>query len=452
MKTICLSVSVAAVFLVSSLSAQPAQTHPLVISHITIIDTKTGHLLKDRDVLIVGDRIRSIVPATTSLDGSGILVDGRGKYLIPGLWDCHVHLSWTTESALPLFTALGVTEVRDLGSTLTQIENWRARIADGTLAGPRIMRVGPILNGKSFNAYQFVPGSPEGTRAVVRLLSFLGMNEIKVHRRMPREWYYAALDESKKLNIQVVGHVPIEVTPEEASNAGQYMIEHTETLFEGTFAKNLTDVQLPGAIRNWLATDQPDKLFSTFVKNHTWVDPTLAGYLEMVDLSEAAGPHDARYRYVANSQRKEWAEYRKQHPMSPGELRALSDHMNALVDVTSRMHKDHVQIVAGTDAAGPRLAAFSLHQELVVLVRAGLSPLEALQAATLNPAVAFDRTADLGSVEPGKLADVVLLDANPLDRIENTQRINAVIEDGKLFTRSDLDRLLSDAERLAATH
>jgi imidazolonepropionase-like amidohydrolase len=433
--------------------AQPAETHRLVIAHVGIIDTRTGKVLEDRDVVIRGDRIISVEPVGSNRsEADTILLDGRGKYLIPGLWDCHVHLSLTTESALPLFTAMGITEVRDLGSKLTQIEEWRSHIADGTLSGPQIMRVGPILNGKSFNSYQFVPGSAEATRGVVRLLCFIGVDEIKVHRRMPRDWYFAALDEAKKLNIALVGHVPVEVTPEEASTAGQFMLEHTETLFEGTFSANLKDAQLPGAIHDWLATDQPDKLFATFVKNGTWVDPTLAGGLEMVEIFDLSAKPNPLYRYVAASQRKQWAEYQTQHPMSAGELRSFRDHMNALVDVTTRMHKDHVQLVAGTDAAGPRLVAFSLHQELVVLARTGLSPLEDLQTATLNPAIAFDRSADLGVVEPGKLADLVLLDANPLDRIENTQRIYAVIERGKLYRRSDLDHLLSEAEHLAASH
>jgi hypothetical protein len=154
--------------------------------------------------------------------------------------------------------------VRDLGGKLTDLETWRAQIADGTLVGPHIMRVGPILNGKAFNPYQFVPGSAEATRSAVRLLTYLGMDEIKVHRRLPRDWYFAALDESKKLNIKLVGHIPMEVSPDEASNAGQYMIQHTETLFEGTFSAKLTDAELPGAIHAWLATDQPDELFATF--------------------------------------------------------------------------------------------------------------------------------------------------------------------------------------------
>ena len=335
------------------------------------MDVTSGALLHDQDVVLAGDRIASVRPSANSAPKRPFqTVDGRGKYLIPGLWDCHIHLSWTTSSALPLLTALGITEVRDLGGKLTDLETWQAQIADGTLVGPHIMRVGPSLNGKAFNPYQFVPGSAEATRGAVRLLTYLGMDEIKVHRRLPRDWYFAALDESKKLNIKLVGHIPMEVSPDEASNAGQYMIEHTETLFEGTFSAKLTDAELPGAIHAWLATDQPDKLFATFVRNGTWVDPTVSGYLEAADLLDPTTSADPRYRYVANSQRKLAADQIRQHPPSEAEIRTNHEHMNALVDVTARMVKDHVRIVAGTDAAGPRLVGFSLHAELADLVRA----------------------------------------------------------------------------------
>jgi len=431
----------------------PAQRPSLVIAHVNVIDTRTGAVLADRDVTVRGDRIASVEPASRAPRAAGAaLLDGRGKYLIPGLWDCHIHLCWTTGSALPLCVALGITDVRDLGGTLSQIEGWRARIADGSLVGPHIMRVGPILNGKAFNQYQFVPGSVEATRGVVRLLAALGMDAIKVHRRMPRDWYFAAIDEAKKLNIPLVGHIPIEVTPAEASNAGQYMIEHTETLFEGTFSAKLTPDQVPGAIHDWLATDQPDTLFATFVRNGTWLDPTLAGGLESVDIFDASAPPNPHSKYVAASQRKEWADNAKKNPVSPADLATFRARMNAFVDVTARMHKDGVKLVAGTDAAGPRIPGFLLHHELAALVRAGLTPLEALQTATLNPAIAFHRESDLGAVEAGKLADLVLLDANPLEHIENTERIAAVVESGKLYRRPDLDRLLVEAERLAASN
>jgi imidazolonepropionase-like amidohydrolase len=432
-------------------AAQPPLANATAIRHVTVVDVSSGSLLRDQDVVIVGDRIASVGPsADHALPGVSQIIDGGGKFLIPGLWDCHIHLSWTTDSALPLLTALGITEVRDLGGKFVDLERWRAQIADGTLVGPHIMRVGPILNGKSFNAYQFVPGSAEATRADVRLLTYLGMDEIKVHRRLPRDWYFAAIDESKKQHIRLVGHIPMEVTPEEASNAGQYMIEHTETLFEGTFAAKLTDAEIPDAIHSWLNTDQPDMLFATFVRNGTWLDPTLSGYLEAADIQDPAIPVDPRYRYVAASQRKLWVDLLKQHPPTPAEIKTAHQHMNALVDVTARMVKDHVPLVAGTDAAGPRLPAFSLHAELADLVRAGMTPLQALQTATLNPAIAFDRTTDLGTIAKGKLADMVLLDSNPLARIENTQRIVAVFQNGQVYTRADLDALLATAERLAS--
>jgi Amidohydrolase family len=230
------------------------------------------------------------------------------------------------------------------------------------------------------------------------------------------------------------------------------MIEHTETLFEGTFSAKLTDAELPGAIHAWLGTDRPDQLFATFVRNGTWVDPTLSGYLEVANLLDPATPPDPRYRYVAASQRKFAADQMKQHPLTETEIKTTHEHMNVLVDVTARLVKDHVLLVAGTDAAGPRLVGFSLHSELVDLVRAGMTPMQALQTATLNPAIAFDNTGNLGTISPGKLADLVLLDANPLEHIENTQRIDTVFQNGQVYRRKDLDVLLARAERLAAAN
>jgi hypothetical protein len=163
-----------------SMAAQVATSAGLVIRHVNVIDVKNEALLKDQDVVLAGDRIVSVEPAlVTRINGPSVIINGGGKYLIPGLWDCHIHLSWTTSSALPLLTALGITEVRDLGGKLADLERWRAQIADGTLVGPHMMRVGPILNGKAFTPYQFVPGSAEATRGAIRLLTYLGMDEIK---------------------------------------------------------------------------------------------------------------------------------------------------------------------------------------------------------------------------------------------------------------------------------
>jgi imidazolonepropionase-like amidohydrolase len=431
----------------SGLGQVPAEQ--LVIAHVSVIDVNAGTVLPDRNVVIDGDRITIVEDGSVEPKKDATVIDGRGKYLIPGLWDMHVHLSWTSESALPLLVALGITDVRDMGGSLVQIDDWRSRIAAGVLVGPHITRVGPILNGKSFNPYQMVPGGPEATRGAVRTLRFIGVDEIKVHRRLPRDSYFAAIDEAKKLGIPLVGHVPMEVTPAEASDAGQLTIEHTATLFEGTFSANLkSEAELPGAIKTWLASSDADDLFAKFVKNGTWVTPTLEGYLELAKIADPTVPRDPRYRYVALSQRKIFEEQLKAHAfMSAEEARGQYE---ALLAVTSRMHRDGVMMLAGTDAAGARLVGFSLHDELVEMVKAGMTPAEALQTATINPAKVLGKTGELGTVEAGKVADLVLLDANPLDHIENTQRIAAVVQSGKIYQSAQRQQLFADAERLAA--
>lgn len=436
------------VLFANSSSAQPSDSGALVITHVAVIDTRAGKLLEDRDVVILDDRIISVEPSGSAHapPGSGLL-DGHGKFLIPGLWDCHVHLSLTTESALPLLVATGVTDVRDMGGRLTQIDDWRSRIAAGVLVGPHITRVGPMLNGKSFNPYQMAVGGPEATRGAVRTLQFIGVDAIKVHRRLPRDSYFAAMEEAKKAGIPLVGHVPMEVTPAEASDAGQATIEHTQTLFEGTFSSKLKEEELPEAIRRWLASEEPDGLFAKFVKNGTWVTPTLEGYLEMANLSKPGVPPDPRYRYVALSQRKAFEKLQQAQPALTKGLRHLYE---ALVEATARMHRDGVMMLAGTDAAGPRLVGFSLHQELAEMVKIGMTPAEALRTATLNPAKALGKTADFGTVEAGRVADLVMLEGNPLERIENTGRISAVVLGGKVYQRPQLDQLLAHAERLAA--
>jgi imidazolonepropionase-like amidohydrolase len=441
----------AAVVVVVALSAWScvAAGTELAITHVTVIDVIAGQALPDRTVIVHDDRIAAVHEGRVAPARGAVVVDGRGKFLIPGLWDMHVHLSWTSASALPLLVATGVTNVRDLGGSLTQIDGWRSRIAAGVLVGPEIVRVGPILNGKSFNRYQMVPGGPEATRGAVRTLHFIGVDAIKVHRRLPRDSYFAAIDEAKKLGIPLVGHVPEAVTPAEASDAGQATIEHTETLFEGVFSAKLKDAELPAAIGRWLASGEADALFARFVRNRTWVTPTLAGYEEAADLLDPATAPDPRYRYVARSQREELARVEREHPMSADELRTLHAHMAGLAETTGRMCKAGVLILAGTDAAGPRLVGFSLHAELRALVRVGMSAADALRTATINPAKALGRLADYGSIEPGKVANLVLLDADPLQRIESTAAIAAVIVRGKLHRRRDLDHLLDESERLA---
>ncbi|HWW62866.1 MAG TPA: amidohydrolase family protein, partial [Thermoanaerobaculia bacterium] len=415
-----------------------------VIEHVTVIDTVTGALRSDVNVVMRDGRIASVERTAAPKDARR--VDGRGRFLIPGLWDMHVHLSAATETALPLLLANGVTGVRDMGGKLRELDEWRVKIEAGVLAGPRIVRVGPTLNGQQFNALQMVPGTPEETRGVVRALKAAGVDFIKVHRRVPRDVYFALIDEANKQSIRVVGHIPIAITPEEASDAGQLTIEHTETLFEGTFAAALKkDASVAGAIGDFRA-NAADGLFARFVKNGNAVTPTLVEYRSLLESADPSYPPDPRRRYLPASLR----DAATKRSLSGAQIAEAREAFEELKKVVGQMSRAGVVLLAGSDIANVRIPGFDLHDELALLVESGLTPLQAVQAATLNPAHVMKKDADFGSVEVGKIADLLLLDANPLADIHATTRIFAVVFNGRVFPRAALKALLKGAEELAA--
>jgi imidazolonepropionase-like amidohydrolase len=438
-------------FLVGALAvaaAPPPQGDgPLVLTHIAVVDISGGPTRPNMTVVIRDDRIVSVEPsARAAPEKNATVVDGRGAYLIPGLWDMHVHISWTGPGSLPVLVANGVMGVRDMGGRLVEIDDWRTRIAAGLVAGPRIYRAGPILNGKKFNPLQMVPGTPAETRGVAKALKEVGVDFLKVHRRLEREPYFALIDEAKKQDLRVVGHIPMTVTPEEASDAGQATIEHTETLFEGTFSAGLKERELPVAIRRFRA-DAADALFARFVRNGTVVTPTLVAYASVIQAADGSALEDPNLRYVAASLKKQFLENTK--PVSPEDLAELKATLAELRAVVAQMHRDGVPLLAGTDLAGSRVPGFTLHDELAFLAEAGLTPVQALQTATRNPAKVLGKSDELGAVEAGKIADLVLLEADPLQDIRNTRRIRAVVANGRLLDRSALDRLLRDGEEQA---
>jgi len=448
--------------------AQSATSSTLIIHDVTIIDA-TGAAAKPHQTVIMRDgKIQAIDSSGGGFGGKlpGTHVDGTGKFLIPGLWDMHVHMvfgDWFPrgkEVTLPLFIANGITGVRDMGGELEVLQQWRQEISAGTLIGPRIVMSGPMLDGpKPRFPSSIAVRTPEDGRRAVDDLKRRGADFIKLQSLIPRDAVFAIADEAKKQGIPFVGHVPDAVRASEASNAGQRSFEHLIGIFEGS--SPLEDEFIKGAKteKQFLSTYDPKRaeaLFSLLAKNQTWQCPTLVWERggNLIDQTDFA--HDTHAKYVpAYWKEVTWKRFTDEieHDFNTDDLATRKAFVAKELEVVNAMRRAGIPFLAGTDTPpGVYIfPGFSLHEELQRFVAAGFSPMEALQTATLNPAKFLAMDDQLGTIEKGKVADLVLLDANPLDDIRNTQKIAAVIVNGLYLSRAELDKMLTGAQAAANT-
>ena len=446
--------------------AQSAPAPVLIIHNVTIVDTSGGPPLAHRTVIVRDGTIAEIGDSDTDKSRRlrGTHVNGTGKFLIPGLWDMHVHMvfgDWFPlgrEITLPLFIANGITGVRDMGGELETLQRWRKEINAGTLIGPRMWISGPMLDGPQPRFPSSIAiKTPEDGRRAVDDLKRRGADFIKLQSLIPREAVFAIAEEARKQNITFVGHVPDAVRASEASNAGQKSMEHLIGIFEGS--SPLEDEFIKGSKNEtkFLSTYDPARaaaLFASLAKNHTWQCPTLVWERGGNLIDEADFAHDSRAKYVpAYWKDVTWKRFTDQitHEFNTDDLATRKHFVEKELEVVNAMHRAGVQFLAGTDTPpGVYIfPGFSLHEELQRFVAAGFTPMEALQTATLNPAKFLGMEDRLGTIEKGKLADLVLLDANPLDDIRNTQKIAAVVVNGRYLSRADLDKMLAGVEAAA---
>jgi imidazolonepropionase-like amidohydrolase len=414
------------------------QLQSLVFTHVTVIDMTGAPAKTDMTVMITGDRIYALGKTGKVRVPKGVkVVDGTGKFLIPGLWDMHVHLEISgKEASFPLYIANGITGLRDMGGSMDLINRWRQQITQGSLLAPRIVAAGYILDGSPPEwPLRIVVKNEAEARQAVRSLKSSGVNFIKVHNLLSREAYFAIADEAKRQGLTFAGHVPVAVTATEASNAGQRSIEHLSGL--------------PSTYDD----ENARTLFALFVKNGTWQCPTLVALRGIAFLNDTDFTNDPRIRYIQPSVQESWAFQINTFFKSrtPEAIAAAKMSVQGNFRQVGAMRSAGVEFMAGTDVGFPYIfPGFSLHDELVLLVQAGLTPMEALQAATRNPAKYLRLLDLLGTVEKGKIANLVLLEANPLENIRNTQKIAAVVLNGKLLSKELLQKMLSDAEALAS--
>ena len=423
---------VAASLLVASVQAA-AQT--ITIDNVTIVDMTNGRLQPRKSIVIDGKRIVRIDNASAASRAAATL-DGTGMFVIPGLWDMHIHAYFTNDTArfrstnevmLPLFIVNGVTGVRDLGSNLEATLAARDSVAAHQLIGPRMLVSGPMIDGPTSRyAVAVKVATPDEARAAVRMLKERGVDLLKIQTLIPRDAYFALAEEAKRLGIPFEGHVPREITGMEAITAGQRSFEH-----------------LIGV------SDTNSALIAALTRSKVWQAPTVInGVSTPADFASDPGlafwlrPAVEGWRRIALD-RLEAAD---------SAVQATRERVNRRLAFIKRLHDAKIPLLAGTDApAGYDLVpGASLHRELQLLVRAGLSPLQALQTATLNPAIFFGRTAEWGTVAPGKIADLVLLSRNPLVDIANSRSVVAVVADGRYYSPRELDRMRLRIMELAA--
>jgi imidazolonepropionase-like amidohydrolase len=459
---------IAALFFAVAATGRAPGAAPVAFTHVAVIDTEKGTAQPDATVVVEGNRITAVGPSgEVRIPAGARIVEGTGKFLSPGLWDMHVHTffgDWVPggrEVTLPLFLAFGVTGVRDMGSDLDPVLAARRDVENGSQIGPRMVVSGPMLDGpKSPFPASLKIGTPEGGRQAVARLKGRGVDFIKIQSYVPRDAYFAIAEACRKANIPFAGHVPDAIRAREASDAGQASFEHLIGVFEGSSTAEEAFLVGPKGPGKFLETYDPGleaSLLQRLARNGTWQCPTL--YWErgqwLVDAIDVAKDPDGRYA-PRSWREKTWPTFTAGiiKDLDTDPLPVREKFVEHELGIVRRMKAAGIRFLAGTDtpAGVDVIPGPSLHHELERFVAAGFTPAEALRAATLDPARFLKREGDFGRIAKGKIADLVLFDADPLADVRNTRRIAAVVANGRYFSREDLDRILESIAAYAAIH
>lgn len=452
----------------------------IIVTDVTVLDLERGALSAPKDVVVNDGIITAIFDATKRAWPDAQVVDGRGKFLMPGMWDMHTHIKHP-EVDFPLYIANGVLGIRSMGGEQDKVFAWDARLKDGSLLGPLAFVSGPILDGpggpvepKSYGV--FIANKEQG-EAEVDTLKAKGADFVKVYDALSRESYFAIAAESKKVRLPFAGHVPNDVTILEAVHAGQRSIEHgiehrgESTAEEELIARRKTDDYMAEAMRThnytlipegiaregnfWkehFSQQRADDLYRALAKNGTYLCPTLVTERWGAFGDEISSKPDARQQYIDPGTLVYWqpsmnmlTKYR-----TPAYKKWFETKYKMLLQQIPKQQALGVQLLAGTDLTIPfTYPGSSVHDEIRLFAEAGLTPLQALQTATTRPVAFFGMQQNLGSVSVGKKAELVLLDGNPLQGLDNLDRISAVLTHSKVLLRPELDRMMSEAASFA---
>jgi imidazolonepropionase-like amidohydrolase len=415
------------------------------LDHVAIVDIDAGVVRRDMTIEVRGDRIVDVRKSTGTAAGA------PERYVLPGLADMHVHVTDAKDDDIrrnlfPLFIANGVTTVRDMGGDLHELDALRSDIRRGALIGPDLLRAGPFLDGpKPVSANRLIVTSAAGARDAVARLAAAGVDFIKIHNGISAEAFRAAVAEAERHGLPVAVHLgPVSVA--DAVRAGVRSVEHTETLLTNPPVRPPSTgdpMKDAAAILDEYAGHAGKALAAEFRQHDACLVPTLVEYFNFAREGSPEQLNDPSQTLVAPSLRRFWDEYfplAKTYSPERAALRRRA--FDAFVAIVGRMHAENVCVLAGTDVGARGVVpGVALHEELAFLVQAGFTPAEALRASVDGPR-RFFRRGDAARIVAGAPATFVIVTANPLDRIENARRIDAVMLRGRYLDRGALDRLV----------
>lgn len=430
----------------------------VAITNVTVVDIVSGTLRPGETVLVHQGTIAAVGRGLT-VPPTADVVDGTGRFLIPGLWDMHTHLAMAGREALSILLAHGVTGVRDMGGDGPRVLSWRDSIAAGALMGPRVVSSGNVVeNGPWLRAvlglFQQIDApamraqlaerhpidSTGDVAGIVAAFRASGADFIKIRNFPALPVYQSLAAAARAAGLTLAGHAPPMPMLGAVSDAGFASVEHAFTAVDG-------ERLVPGF--STMADTTARALRRRLAANGTAWNPTLVVMaMRLVPdsarerlMTDTTGRTDARLRMVSPTLRASWrAEHAVERMMPPVDWAEID---RATRQDVRRFTEDGVTLLAGTDLGSTGIIpGDALHEELALMVAAGLSPREALATATVHPARVLGRGGRSGQVTPGMDADLVLLAANPLDDITATRRIHGVMAGGRWLDRAALDRVL----------
>jgi imidazolonepropionase-like amidohydrolase len=412
----------------------------IAFTHVSLFDAQSAQMLKDRTVVVAGDRIRSVGPANQIAAPTGALViDGAGKTLLPGLWDMHAHVSGN-DGLLNL--AAGVTTVRDLGNDIDSLLARRKRIEEGKEIGTRIVLAGIIDGPGPYQGPTKVLVSTDAeARAAVDKYVHLGYVQIKIYSSVKPELVPVIIQEAHKQGVRVSGHIPAEMTASKCVELGYDEIQHVNFLMlnfmpdvkNTNTAARLTEVAKRGADLD-LNGPQVQAFIKLLQDHHTVIDPTLAIFEEMI--TTAPGTMPRGYQPIAQRLPTQIRRSLLSAGLTPppGMEQRYQESFAKTLQLVGMMYRAGIPVEDGTDT----MAGFALHRELELDVKAGIPANKVLQDATFNAARIMMLDGDLGSIETGKLADLTLVIGDPVANISDIRKTALVVKNGVVYKPQEL--------------